>query len=150
MDDSHHQFSMLDFYDRFVRLHLEDRSPLSMAKEDIQKECIVLLQLAQLSPKEAGIVRDNFGGTLWLSEDGLGKLNEYIQKEKQEHAVGSIQRQWNEQKEGEKAVDESRLEYLTSYIESISSSYYQVLNANRQSGAVISFHLEKWSYNVGS
>ncbi|KAI8903162.1 hypothetical protein EDD86DRAFT_215474 [Gorgonomyces haynaldii] len=131
------QFSMIDFYDRFVRFYWDLKGPFThLSRAEIKNECIQLLRKANISGDDCGIIEDNFGGTLWVSKRGLVLINQFILNHRREKAATKIQHQWKKYKasQGQSlGVSEQRKQYLISYIESISTSYYQVLNSNRTS-----------------
>jgi hypothetical protein len=126
-------FSMIDFYDRFVRVTtqhglLVEPIHIPISRESIEDASVELLQAADMNPDEVGIVQDDFGGTVILTPAGLEKLYDYINSLQEGKAAIVIQRAWRKYRNSPYVV---RLRYLKDYVLVVSEQYQKVLQSKR-------------------
>jgi hypothetical protein len=132
-------FSTMDFFDRFVRQANEKKLlktplPTPLSKSHILLSSIQLLQASQLDKRDVRIEEDNYGGTIFITQKGLDQVQDFLWFRQQEKAAILIQKVWRGYRvRANLAKDQEHL-YFEQYIQNLSSSYHEILNANRTSG----------------
>ncbi|KAI8900915.1 hypothetical protein BC833DRAFT_204702 [Globomyces pollinis-pini] len=143
-------FSMMDFFDRFVRSANEKgllRTPLPtpLSRALIRTSSIQLLQAARLDPQDVTLHEDNYGGTITLTSFGLQHIVQFLNFKQQSKAATNIQKVWRGYVTRKKVAymfanhndidPKKQVLYLEQYISGISVLYHTILNAQRPTNA---------------
>ena len=128
--------SMMDFFDRFVRGANEKgllKTPLGtpLSKEAVSKASIALINAAKVPDSEFIVTRDNYGGTVGLTQAGLSQIQRYLIFTQQSKAAVVIQKYYKGYKARKQFSTQRIHVYYENYINDISDDYHIILNSSR-------------------
>ncbi|OAJ36680.1 hypothetical protein BDEG_20830 [Batrachochytrium dendrobatidis JEL423] len=90
-------YSMLDFFDRFVRAADGTKNtslPTPISRQFIRSKAVALLKTARIPPSEVTIFEDNYGGTISISQGAISAIHNFVKFRHYSRCATNIQRVW--------------------------------------------------------
>jgi hypothetical protein len=133
-------FSTMDFFDRFVRSAnerglLKTPLPTPLSRNHILLSSIQLLQAARLEKSSVKVQDDNFGGTIWITEESLNQIQLFLEYRHHSKAALLIQKVWRGyqiRNQFQKTITDHL--YYEQYVTELSNAYTDILQAARRAG----------------